>query len=109
MSQQARQEAQERLAVAEKAADEALADARAMSNGLRSLGEALSAHAEQILRDVQAGHRRLRADLRLAGGGPAAEPAARQAAARGDTGLAGRTRRGSPFEDLDVPRWVGPE
>jgi cell division septum initiation protein DivIVA len=64
---QARKDAEVRLEVAQDATDEALADARAMSQGLKRLGEALGDQAQQILRDVQAGHKRLTADLRIAG------------------------------------------
>src|SRR3954466_272376 len=117
---QAETEAAERVAVAEKAADEALADARAISSGLRRLGQSLEDYAERILRDVQAGHRRLRGDLRIAGGGPSATPGerARRApeptrpaetpAAEGSTARrpAGR-RGGNPFDETDLPSWVG--
>ena len=115
-------EAAERVAVAEKAADEALADARAISSGLRRLGQSLEGYAEQILRDVQAGHRRLRGDLRIAGGGSPATPGerARRAGAAAETGepaaasgaeggSAPRGRRSGPFDEIDVPSWVGPD
>src|SRR5215208_2511328 len=71
MADEAQGQANERVAAAEKAADEALADARAISGGLRRLGQSLEEYAERILRDVQAGHKRLRGDLRIASGGPA--------------------------------------
>jgi hypothetical protein len=112
LTQQARTEATERVSAAEKAADEALADARAISSGLRRLGQSLESYAEQILRDVQAGHRRLRGDLRVAGGGPPATPGerARRATAEGGDAASteGEPRRGrrNPFEDIDVPSWV---
>ena len=64
----AQQEAEQRVTTAQRAADEALTDARAMSHGLRRLGAALGDQAERILRDVQAAHKRLSADLRVAGG-----------------------------------------
>ncbi len=116
LSNSAQTEASERVAVAEKAADEALADARAISSGLRRLGEGLEDYAEKILRDVQAGHRRLRGDLRIAGGGAPATPGER--ARRADTSetagagpeakpAGGRSRRGGPFDDIDLPSWVG--
>jgi hypothetical protein len=108
LTQQARTEATERVAVAEKAADEALADARAISSGLRRLGQSLESYAEQILRDVQAGHRRLRGDLRVAGGGTPATPGerARRADSETEEGGSGRRRRGNPFEEIDLPSWV---
>jgi hypothetical protein len=110
LTQQARTEATERVAVAEKAADEALADARAISSGLRRLGQSLESYAEQILRDVQAGHRRLRGDLRVAGGGPPATPGERARRASGESAEpeSGGSRRGrkNPFEEIDLPSWV---
>ena len=66
ITEEARKKADERTAAAEKAADEALADAQAMSAGLRRLASALERQAEQILREVQAGHRAIQADLRVA-------------------------------------------
>jgi hypothetical protein len=124
LTEQARTEATERVTAAETAADEALADARAISSGLRRLGQSLEVYAENILRDVQAGHRRLRGDLRVAGGGPPATPGerARRAASAetggsfGDTEPEATGKRGagaarggrrSPFEEIDVPEWVG--
>src|SRR3954467_14313778 len=112
LGQQSQTEAAERVAVAEKAADEALADARAISSGLRRLGQSLEDYAERILRDVQAGHRRLRGDLRIAGGGPPASPAerAQRAAPEGGRepapGRGGERRGANPFDDIDVPSWV---
>ena len=108
---ESRREAAERVAGAEKAADEALADARAVSGGLRRLGQALEEHAERILRDVQAGHRRLQADLRVASRGPAAagdvEPPPRRRPATPSTPeRAPKTARRRPFDDIDVPEWV---
>ncbi len=102
-------EAVERVAGAEKAADEALADARAVSGGLRRLGQALEEHAERILRDVQAGHKRLQSDLRVASRGPgtAEEPVRRRSAAPApSTEHAPRPARRRPFDDIDVPEWV---
>ena len=96
LGEESRKQATERVAAAEKAADEALADARAISGGLRRLGQSLEDYAEKILRDVQAGHRRLRGDLRIAGGGAPATPGER----------ARRASRGSALEDIDVPSWV---
>jgi hypothetical protein len=111
LGQQAQNEAAERVAIAEKAADEALADARAISSGLQRLGQSLEEYAERILRDVQAGHRRLRGDLRIAGGSPATpgEGARRETpeVARDSAASPGSRRRGAnPFDDIDVPSWV---
>jgi hypothetical protein len=116
LGDQSQSEAAERVAIAEKAADEALADARAISSGLRRLGQSLEDYAERILRDVQAGHRRLRGDLRIAGGGAPATPGerARRAAPAdgsvpeaGETPAPGRRRRTNPFDEIDLPSWVG--
>jgi hypothetical protein len=100
--------AAERVAAAEKAADEALADARAISSGLRRLGQSLESYAEQILRDVQGGHRRMRANLRVASDGPASpgesvrrRPAAGSARS-GRSSAAGE----NPFDEIDLPGWV---
>jgi hypothetical protein len=120
LGQQSQTEAAERVAVAEKAADEALADARAISSGLRRLGQSLEEYAERILRDVQAGHRRLRGDLRIAGGGPPATPGERARRAAGTepepadsprasgatSGAKPGPRGANPFEDIDLPDWV---
>jgi membrane protein involved in colicin uptake len=113
VAEQSRKEAAERVAVAEQAADEALGDARAISAGLRNLGQSLEEYAERILRDVQAGHRRLRGDLRIAGGGSPATPGER--ARRSTSSAAPRSERrvasdrGNPLEDIDVPTWVAGE
>jgi hypothetical protein len=108
-----RREAAERVVGAEKAADEALADARAVSGGLKRLGQALEEHAERILRDVQAGHKRLQADLRVAARGPGSssseEPAPRRRAPESGasaTERAPRSARRRPFDDIDLPEWV---
>jgi hypothetical protein len=91
----ARREADERIARAEQAAAEALAQAEAISGGLRQLAGSLEGQAERILRDVQAGHRRLMGDLRVE-------------LPRGSTSDRPRPR-GNPLEDLDVPRWASNE
>ena len=117
----ARKEADDRVARAQQAADEALAQAQAISNGLRRLGESLEGQAERILRDVQAGHRRIMSELRV-------EPSPRESAPREPTdardrellsavrasetrrrsgGLGGEAGggRGNPFDELEIPRW----
>jgi hypothetical protein len=118
LGKQSQVEAAERVAVAEKAADEALADARAISSGLRRLGQSLEDYAERILRDVQAGHRRLRGDLRIAGGGPPAtpgerarraqpdEPAAEAPSEEGSPARRPGRRGANPFDEIDLPSWV---
>jgi len=129
----ARKEADTRVVRAREAADEALAQAEAISTGLRRLGESLEGQAERILRDVQAGHRRLMGDLRL-------EPSAAESSIReprdsrdqellsavkagvsrrgGEGGSGERTSpadrparggtRGNPFDELEIPRWGEP-
>jgi hypothetical protein len=106
-----------RVAGAERAAAEVLKEAQALSGGLRQLGRSLEEQADRILRDVQAAHRRMQADLRVQSGDelptssssgrgtrstPAEpEPPPREAAPR---------RRGdgpsNPFDDLEVPGWT---
>nr|MDP8943781.1 hypothetical protein [Actinomycetota bacterium] len=89
---------------------------RAVSSGLRRLGETLEAHAERILLDVTAGHRELSADLRAAVG---LEPVLRPPARR-DPGAVeppSRARPARPYrqasgpsspgaDDIEVPPWV---
>jgi hypothetical protein len=60
----------------------------------------LGDQAETILREVQAGHRKLRAELRAVSGGRGRA---------GDDAAAGSKGSASPFEDLDVPTWAGPK
>lgn len=108
----ARKEAAERIAEAQAAADDVLAEAKAVSGGMRQLAHLLTTHAERILRDVTNSHRAISADLRAVG---ADEPIRASAAARGDDDepppdeprRARRSRGGSnPFEDLEPPSWV---
>lgn len=106
LEQDARKKAQQRIAEAQKAADNALEEAKALSAGLRQLGESLTEHASRILRDVQAGHRRLSADLRIANAGE-------DARARGESREEGARRRlvaepssPSPFDAIEVPEWL---
>ena len=87
----ARKEADQRIEGAQEAADDALAQAEAISAGLRQLAASLEGQAERILRDVQAGHRRLMGDLRPE---------------RGPSSPAERSTSANPFDDVEVPRWV---
>ena len=106
LGEEARREAGERVDEAERLADEMLADARAVSNGLRQLGKSLGDQAETILRDVQTAHRRIRADLRAVTGSspsPSSPPSYEE-----DTMAPRRSARPSVFEDLDVPSWSEP-
>ena len=123
-----------RVAAAEQAAADVLEEARALSGGLRQLGKSLEDHAERILRDVTAAHKRMQADLRVgatradeptgavpargdraAEGAPRSTPARRAYVKGRDDGERGadrddasddRPRRG-PLDDLEVPSWVG--
>jgi cell division septum initiation protein DivIVA len=120
-----------RVVAAERAAAEVLEEARALSGGLRQLGKALEAHADRILRDVTAAHKRMQSDLRVspaldadvpdrttadddqgAGVSPAKsrrfEPADRRPQASPDDDTPGQARRrANPFEEIEVPSWVG--
>ena len=113
----ARKEAAERIAEAQAAADDVLAEAKAVSGGMRQLAHLLTTHAERILRDVTNSHRAISADLRAASRGEA--PAAAAPEPEADAGAApdpsaptsrGRARRasgeGNPFADLEPPSWV---
>lgn len=60
-----RRASEEQTATAKKASAEVLSEAQALSAGMRRLGESLGSQAERILRDVQAAHRRMQADLRV--------------------------------------------
>ena len=116
MGQQAREEADGRVAGAERAAADVLKEAQALSGGLRQLGRSLEEQADRILRDVQAAHRRMQADLRVQSGDELPDivlvrprsttlagsrsPPPREAPS---TAAFGRSMKANPFEDLDVP------
>ena len=130
MREQTRRAVEGRVAAAEKAAAEVLEEAQTLSSGMRRLGESLGSQAERILRDVQAAHRRMQADLRVAPSRdlesrPVRRRASEPTPERDPGGLseseriiaaaeaareapAPRRRRGgsNPFDDLDVPNWV---
>ena len=130
--EKARRSVDGRVAAAERAAAEVLEEARALSGGLQQLGKALEAHADRILREVTAAHKRMQADLRVArpaaagtseppddvkadpastGAGPArkgAEPSTPKQPSRDDEAQSRRKRR-NPFEEMEVPTWVGRE
>ena len=106
LDEDVRKEGARRIAEAQRAADDALEEARAISRGLRQLAETLTEQAGRILRDVQAGHRRITAELRV----PASElgPAGRRRAAEAPESRlrppgAGEAAGG---DDLDVPSWL---
>jgi hypothetical protein len=127
-----RRRASERIEGAQRAAAEALAQSEAVIEGMRQLGQTLEGQAQRMLRDVQAGHRQLLADLRAPTADTGSSPAPRAGrrsrplsredeerleairAAERSSRPAPRRRaeggeRSGPVEDLDVPRWVGPE
>lgn len=135
LREQTRRQIDGRVAAAEEAAAEVLEEARVLSSGLRQLGSLLQSQGERILRDVQAAHKRMQADLRVKL--PEAEPSTsgteasprrssplpdsdsratpeeraaleRAASQLRDTtgGPARQSGRDNPFDDLDVPRWV---
>lgn len=106
---------QGRVAAAEVAAAEVLDEARALSAGLNQLARSLGDHAERILRDVQAAHQRMQADLRI---GPQEEPRParsqeeRRAPAEREPSEDGEAmtptparQRANPFDELEVPAW----
>ena len=132
----ARRSVEGRTAAAERAAADVLEEARALSSGLHQLGKALEDHADRILRDVQAAHKRMQADLRVGPGaddddplrnlaretrpGQSSDGAAsrsrssrretRQPTGADDNGEAApRGRRRNPFEEIELPSWVGRE
>ena len=114
----ARKEARERIAEAQTAADDVLAEAKAVSSGMRQLAHLLTTHAERILRDVTNSHRAISAELRAAG----AEDVARTAPAKADAPsreeeardapetprprARARSSGDNPFADLEPPSWV---
>ena len=114
--EQTRRAVEGRVAGAERAAAEVLTEAQALSGGLHHLGRSLEEHADRILRDVQAAHRRMQADLRVQSGDelpassssrtphPAAEPEPppREAPPR----RRGDGTSANPFDDLEVPGWT---
>lgn len=119
--EQTRHAVEGRVAGAERAAADVLKEAQALSGGLRQLGRALEEQADRILRDVQAAHRRMQADLRVQSGDElpassssgrgtrvsAPEPPPRDAPPR----EAPPRRRpdgssANPFDDLEVPGWT---
>jgi dsDNA-specific endonuclease/ATPase MutS2 len=108
--EQTRRAVEGRVAAAEERAAEVMSEAEALSSGLRHLGQSLAGQGERILRDVQAAHRRMQADLRV---GPSdsdaeGEPLAGRSRTRPRrTGSENRpAAKPNPFEDLDVPDWV---
>ena len=122
MREQTRRAVEGRVAGAERAAAEVLKEAQALSGGLRQLGRSLEEQADRILRDVQAAHRRMQADLRVQSGdelptssssgrgtraapprtNPRPRPARRPRAAAGVAG----SGPANPFDDLEVPGWT---
>ncbi len=111
-----------RVTAAEKAAAQVLLEAETLSGGLHQLGRSLGDQADRILRDVQAAHKRMQADLRVESGGDlplsssarsdgggaqspnreAVTPRRRPSAEGG----ASPRERANPLEGLEVPGWL---
>lgn len=91
-----------RLAAGEKAANEVLAEAQAIHAGLRDLGSGLTSHAERILRDIQAAHRRMTGNLR-SGARPSSAP---RAPAEPTATRPPSRPAGNGFDGIEVPDWV---
>jgi hypothetical protein len=117
--EQTRRAVEGRVAAAEQAAAQVLEEAQALSGGLRQLGRSLEDQADRILRDVQAAHKRMQADLRVESGGGAPptpipdrirerqRPRADGAPAAGEREEPRRAREGdNPFDELEVPSWT---
>jgi len=126
--EKARRSVEGRVAAAERAAAEVLEEARALSGGLRQLGKALEDHADRILREVTAAHKRMQADLRvgrvppdeapIGAGSMRSEDLAPSASRRAgrdsskparDDDAPSRPKGRNPFEEIELPPWVGRE
>jgi hypothetical protein len=130
--EQTQRAVQGRVTAAEQAAGEVMAEAEALSGGM------LEEQANRMLRDVQAAHRRMQADLRVGPGGsapgeragpveagprvpavrdslpgarPARPPRPQEPAdgAEPERSPTPARRRPNPFEDLEPPPWTGRE
>ena len=78
-----------------------LEQAQVISGGLHQLAASLEGQAERILRDVEAGHRRLLEELRPPG------VRRRDEAPRPSPPRAGSPRSGpTPLDDVEIPSWV---
>jgi len=73
VADKARRAQGEQTASARQACADVLAEAEALSAGMRRLGETLGSQAERMLRDVQAAHRQMQADLRVGGASAGAD------------------------------------
>ena len=107
----ARKEASARIRDAQEAADDVLAQAKAVSSGMKQLANLLTVHAERILRDVVNSHRAMTADLRAAARNePLAAAENGEHAAEDESEERPRSRGASsidnPFADLEPPSWV---
>jgi cell division septum initiation protein DivIVA len=90
----ARKQSAAMLAEARAVADAALEDAQRLRDALAKSTEALTGHAEQLVRDVQLAHRELLGSLRLPGVSERDAPR--------------RKKPPSPDELFEPPDWIGP-
>jgi len=97
----ARKEAEERIKGAEQAANDVLAQTQVISGGLRQLAASLEGQADRILREVQAGHRRMLEDLRVPTVGRRTDSEPRVTRRAAD-----RSSSANPLGDVDIPSWV---
>jgi len=85
----------EALAQARIAAADVRAEGMELVNNLREMGDALRSNSERLLRDVQAIHSRMVAELDQVDGGASRLPTARDSSPR-------------RIDDLDVPEFIPP-
>lgn len=111
-----------RVTAAQRAAAQVLLEAETLSGGLHQLGRSLGDQADRILRDVQAAHKRMQADLRVqsgddlplsssarapdgaSGASPSGEAVVPRRRASVEDAAAPR-ERANPLEGLEVPGW----
>ena len=94
-SEDDRRRAAERMQAAQEAADQVMAEARAVHSELSGFGAALKAQAERILRDVRSSGTSVPRPARPPSPDAAARPRGDRPAGRG-------------FDGVEVPEWVDP-
>lgn len=118
LREETRRAVEGRVSAADKAAAQVLLEAETLSGGLHQLGRSLSDQADRILRDVQAAHKRMQADLRLESGGDrplsssarsgdggAGRPPSREPGPLPEETAPASRERGNPLDGLEVPSW----